>query len=498
MNFKTNKINKRFKRIQEKSISKSEKDKESLKGISKEGSTQNTEEKVETFSKFLQFPTFFKKSYFLIPLIFLLLGAGFVFALQQTPAKQLFTKTVLRTLGSDLKQDKNGYINILTIGVGGAEHDGADLTDTILVTSISEKLNKVVLTSIPRDLYTSHENIISQRINSVYENATYRLGEEEGIKTLNEVVQNFTGLPIHYNIKINFDGLQGLVDAVDGVEIYNEETIYDPYYPGPNYSYQTFSLPQGLHTLDGETALKFIRSRKTSSDFARSKRQQQLIFALKDKSLKLGILTSPEALQAIYKTLQKNIQTNLTIREISTLAAIASSINSQDINSIILHDDPNLKGGFLFTPPREQYMNAFVLLPFDSSLSQIHRFIKLHLAFPELMKNQLPIDILNGTKTNGLATYTATVLRRFGFTVSNIENAEDRETTTSYIKTSIGKDQDLVRSVQALFPALNKLEFRDPIIPDPTKDELPSQIQIIIGEDFESVLQKYNISSSIN
>lgn len=434
-----------------------------------------------------------------VVLIILFCCTGALALYKFTPAKTVVTKTILKTIGSDLKKDSDGYTNILAVGVGGKGHSGEDLTDTLIVASINEKENKVVLSSIPRDLYVKHENIIAQRINSVYENTKYRLGEEQGMQTLTDIASDFVGFPIHYYIRIDFKGLVDVVDAVGGIEVYNEETIYDPFYPGPNYSYQTFSMPQGLQYLDGETALKYARSRKTSSDFARSNRQQQVIFGIKEKALQLNILSSPERLTDLYQSIESNIGTNLTLREITSLAAVASDLQSSDLVSAIVNDDFNSKGGFLYTPPRSQYADAFVLLPADPSLSQIHTFYKLHRHYPTLMKNPIPFDVLNGTKTPGLAGSTAATLQRYGFEINEIKNIENRdiEVTTSFIQTSIGKDADLVKAIKELFKPIEQTQAIDPVMPDPTEDGLPASVKIVAGTDLISTLKYYDVYSSL-
>jgi LCP family protein required for cell wall assembly len=464
--------------------------------------SKNITEKKSSSKKF-SMPDFkkllsFKKT--LATLIILLLLTISAFAVyKSSSAKQVIAKTILKTIGSDLLKDKDGYTNILAVGVGGEGHSGGDLTDTIIVASINEKTDKVVISSVPRDLYVKHENIISQRINSVYENTEYRLGEGQGMETLADIAGEFLGVDIHYYLKIDFKGLVDVVDAVGGVEVYNETAIYDPYYPGPNYSFQTFSLPQGMQYLDGEKALKFSRSRKTSSDFDRSKRQQQVIFAIKEKALQLNILSSPENLQNLYDSIESNLQTNLTFREITSLASVASSINRSDLVSVVISDDFNNKGGFLYTPPRSLYGDAFVLLPADTSLSQIHTFIQLHRQFPDLMQNPITIDVINGTNTNGLAGKTASILTRFGFNINQVKNTEDETLVfpESEIETSIGKDAEIIEALQMLFKPIQKITYTDPQLPDPSSDGLPSGVKVIAGEDLVDTLKFYDVYSSL-
>lgn len=433
--------------------------------------------------------------YFIITFLIVALTSTSYAVLKNTQITTIITKNVLKTIGSDLQKDKDGYINILALGID----DTALLTDSILVASIDERRKNATLVSIPRDLYVNDETIIAQRINSVYQNTRYRRGEEEARKTISKIVGDFVGFPIHYTVILNFQGLVDVVNALDGVEVYNEQAIYDPFYPGPNYTYQTFSLPQGLQTLDGETALKYARSRQTTSDFARAQRQQQILVGIKDKALQLGILTNPERITELYRSIEKNVTTNLTIREIITLAGIGTDFNSNSILSVVLNNDFSSKGGFLYTPPRSQYMGASVLLPADKSLSQIHTFINLHRSYPNVMSQPNPIDIVNGTNISGLARNTATVFRRFGFEVNQVTNIEDRSENLeeTIIETSLGKNSELVQAIQDLFPPMDDIIYVDPIVPDPDQDGMPSSVKIVTGTDLSDILRFFDVYASV-
>ena len=408
-------------------------------------------------------------------------------------------KTLLKTIGSSIKKDDQGYTNFLALGVGGQNHDGGELTDTILIISINEKNKNVVMSSIPRDLYVSHENIISQRINSVYENVKYKQSNEIGYQTLSEIVEEITNIPIHYYIKIDFSGLEDIVNALGGITVYNDETIYDPEYPGPNYTYQTFSLSKGYQNLDGATALKFVRSRKSSSDFARAQRQQKLLVAMKEKALQLNILTSKKNLSNLYQSIEKNLETNLKFGEILTLAGISATIDPNKVNQIVLNDDPFSTGGFLYTPPRSLYKDAYVLLPADKTLSQIHSYFYLHREFPEFMHDPIGIDIINGTKRSGLAGQTALILNRFGFEIHEVKNTENKEIEqlNTKILTSVGKKDIGIKAIQALLPFIDEVQTIDPALPSPDQDGMPAQISILLGTDFIPIFNNLEVYSSL-
>lgn len=402
-------------------------------------------------------------------------------------------KTILKTIGSELKKDENGFTNILALGVGGAGHEGEELTDTILIGSINEKTNQVYMVSIPRDLYVQHENIISQRINSVFQNVMYSQDEATAFKTIEDIAEEITGLEIHYYAKIDFQGVIDMVDSVGGVTVDVDETIYDPYYPTNNFGYQTFSLGKGPQFLDGETALKYVRSRKTTSDFDRSQRQQKLIFAVKEKAKALNILTDADQITSLFNDVKNNLETDLTIREIISLAAVGVDINQSDMQRLVIHDDPSIKGGFLYTPPRSLYNDAFVLLPAGNNFDLIHEYIKLHQDFPNVMKNAEEILVLNGTRTTGFAGQTTLVLERFGFDVGEVGNAPTKDVVISTIQTNTGQETDLAKALSEL----TKATFAS----TPTQTKNPEDINysatITLGEDFFSRFTELEVFSAL-
>lgn len=492
MNFKSRKINRKPRRIAVPKAKK-EKSKSSLKLP-----TFNVKLPKIHIGKF----SISDKKWLTISIIAILLLPttvfGYKFLNEKFALTNTFTKTVLKTVGTEVPKDSLGYTNILALGVGGEQHDGGDLTDTIMVVSINEKKKNVIMTSLPRDLYVSHENIISQRINSVYENTRYKLSEDQAFKTLEDIVSELTNIPIHYYVKVDFQGLKDVVDAVGGITIYNEETVYDPYYPGPNYTYETFSLGKGYQHLDGETALKYVRSRKTSSDFARAQRQQQLIAGVKDKALQLDLLSSKDKINKLYKSVEKNLQTDLQFGEMLTLAGIGATIDTKNLTHLILNDDFNNTGGFLYTPPRSLYKDAYVLLPADKSLSQIHKFIELHRVFSEFMQNPDTIDIVNATGQSGLGGQTAIILTRFGFKVNDVRNSENKTIEeVSKIESSFNKTHPGIKALQSLLPLFKDIQKTEPIMPDPESDGLPSQISLILGNNFLTTFNNLEVFSSL-
>jgi len=343
--------------------------------------------------------------------------------------------------GSELNHTNN-QTNILMVGTGGEGHSGKDLTDTIIVASIDHESNLVPMISIPRDLFVETEygnfriNHLYDMIKSEYEEEGLLEPGERALQKYKATIEDIIGVPIHYYVKVDFQGFEDIVNALDGVDIYVEKAIYDPYYPkdGTIY-YDPFKIEKGQQSIDGETALKYARSRKTTSDFDRAKRQQQLLFAIKDRAMDLEIVTSPNKIKNLYYSLQKNIETNLKITEMIELGRISENIDSTKIISNVISNDPYSSGGFLYTPDREQYGGAYVLVPYNN-FESIHLYTQIHLLNPEISQEEKTIRILNGTKTTGLAAQTYYLLARFGFLAESTGNADskDKLTTKIYLK----------------------------------------------------------------
>ncbi len=347
---------------------------------------------------------------------------------------------VLSAFSERIKTDIDNHTNILLLGTGTEEHDGAELTDTMIVVSLDHDENTASMLSIPRDLYVEIDELYGgNRLNSVFElvaetdmydnDTPEKEAYSKSYDVLTRTISEIVDLPIHYYTRIDFDGFTEIVDAIGGIDIYVEEAIYDPYYPAEDgtIGYQTFSVDAGSQHLDGETALKYVRSRKTTSDFDRSARQQQVLSAIKDKALSLGVLANPGRLKDIYNVITDNFDTNLEWDEMVYLAKIADNFDTGNLKTWVLNDNPLTAGGFLYTPEREYYGGAFVLVPFTNNYTDIGQFADTTLMHPEVHADGLTYQILNGTGANGIATETMYYIGRFGFDIVRFGNAANTE-----------------------------------------------------------------------
>ena len=210
---------------------------------------------------------------------------------------------------------KASRINILLTGIDSDVHRSHALNDTILVASLDPTTGDLAMVSFPRDmsrLPTPSGKPYMGKINSLMPYADKHPKEypEGGIAALSKEVGYLLGVPVDYYASVDLEGFRKLIDRVGGVTVNVQTAIDDPGYGGWDTPGKIgFKISTGKHTLDGETALAFVRSRKTlgDSDFGRAARQQQLLVALRRKLVDPAMLPNlPGLLQDATKTLKTN------------------------------------------------------------------------------------------------------------------------------------------------------------------------------------------------
>ncbi len=364
---------------------------------------------------------------------------------------------IIFSFGKSLKTDEYGHTNILLAGVGGEGHDGGDLTDSLIVASIDYDQKIVPMLSIPRDLYVNSKKLNSgERINQIYSIGKNKFSSQEGMEELKDVVSNITGVPIDYYIKIDFKGFKKIVDSMGGVDVVVEKDLYDPYYPlGETTGYETLSISKGPQHFSGEIALKYARSRETTSDFDRARRQQQIISALREKALSLDVLSDPTKIKSLYDSVDSSIETDLSLNEIIELAKVAKDLGKDSTITRVLNDNPVACGGLLYTPSRDYFSGAFVLLPAGNTNQYIQEFTNNFFANALTAEDQAPIQVLNGTKVPNLATDVLTYLNRLcynGFFSGNASNTSLTNTTIYYQPDSNGKKPAILDAITKILP----------------------------------------------
>lgn len=217
-----------------------------------------------------------------------------------------------------------GRTNILIMGKAGSTYAGPDLTDTMILASISLTKPSIVLISIPRDLWIPE---IRAKINSAYYWGN-QPGGVGGIKLAASTAANVLGVPVHYGMVLDFSAFKDIINELDGITVNVERGFTDSLYPiegkendtcggDPLYKcrYETIAFSAGLQKMDGNTALKFIRSRHAEgmegTDIAREARQQKVISAIKNKILTPQVFLNPAMDARLWNVAKKSIQSDL-------------------------------------------------------------------------------------------------------------------------------------------------------------------------------------------
>ncbi|MEK7124858.1 MAG: LCP family protein [Patescibacteria group bacterium] len=246
--------------------------------------------------------------------------------------------------------------DILILGVRGKEDpDGGLLSDTMMLLSFDKATNHASLVSIPRDLYIRINSKHSGRVNTAYEYL--------GLKGTRLLLSRVTGVYIDNIVIFDFEAFQHIVDAVDGIDV----TLEKPFEETTQWGY-TFSLPAGQNHLDGQTALYYVRSRYSTSDFDRARRQQQVIIALKNKIQSLNLLTNPVRALEMVTAIKSDVTTDIDIFDINSLLDLAQNLSPATIRREVITTDNLLY---------DTYINgAYVLLPKGDSFSELKKLFK--------------------------------------------------------------------------------------------------------------------------
>jgi len=240
---------------------------------------------------------------------------------------------------SDLKEKER--VNLLFLGIPGKGYHGEKLTDTIIIINTGPKGEKPIGVSIPRDLLVKFpEKDYYTKINSLFDSGK---NEKESIEPISRKLEEITGLTFDYFVVFDLEGVKNLIDQLDGIDVVVREDIYDPLFPAPYDSYETFSIKRGVHHLDGETTLKYIRSRnQLGGDFARIQRQQEIINILKNRILSLNFIWDFPTILSIWKTLKSHTQTNIDLTDIKYAWNLVKKTNLDEIK---FHIISNLEEG---------------------------------------------------------------------------------------------------------------------------------------------------------
>lgn len=292
---------------------------------------------------------------------------------------------------TDDLQGENGRVNLLLLGVSGEERTGADLTDTIIFVSTEPQTGNTLMLSLPRDIW-----LASMRAKL---NTAYHYGNQKkpggGLVLAKAAVAEILGQPADYGLVINFNGFEEIINILGGVTVEVERSFDDYRYPipgketddcggDPEYRcrYEHLHFDAGEQEMDGERTLKYARSRyaggEEGTDYARSRRQQQLIAAIKRKVFSFMVLANPFKVVQLIKALQQNFETDIPHKDWGGMAKLLLRMRSGDLKAEVLNGGTEGKEGYLVNPPPdpERYDHHWVLIPRTGDWREIQEYIK--------------------------------------------------------------------------------------------------------------------------
>ena len=311
-------------------------------------------------------------------------------------------------MGSDkqLQGEEDGQIRILLMGIGGKGHDGGTLTDTMILATLNLKDDQpeVTLVSIPRDLVVEIAGTTEYRkINSAY--ALGELGDKHrGAAMAVATVEKFLDVKIPYYGVVDFRGFEKIIDDLGGVDLVVDQSFTDSYYPDKKDGYlPPLTFEAGPQHMDGARALQFVRSRHGSagegSDFARSRRQQKIVKAVKDKAVSLKVATNLGLISRLMDDLSDHLRTNMQPFELKRLYDLARDLANENISSAALDNSAGLLCDRI-----EEETAAYQLIPCEGlgQYGAIREFVKNQAVAPPLLSEAATVEIQNASKIEGL------------------------------------------------------------------------------------------------
>jgi LCP family protein required for cell wall assembly len=382
-------------------------------------------------------------------------------------------------------------VNILLLGIDEREvEEGPWRTDTLILLSLDPATQTAGMLSVPRDLWVSIPGYdLESKINTAHFIGDAQSYPGGGPALAMATVQHNLGIPVQYYVRLNFSAFERIIDLIGGVDICVDQPIDDPQYPDSGFGYEPLHIDAGCQGMDGRLALKYARTRHTEfGDFDRARRQQQVILAVRDKVRQAGLLpTLVGQAGPLFETLGDSVRTNFTLDQLIRLANLASQIDLDRVQSLVI--DPSMTLSYLAPTDPPQY----VLIPIREELRKLRdRLLSAGASAglpaeaddaTRLKAEAAVIRVENGTQSVGLAARTREFLVSLGFAVTSFGDAYDG--LGDHASTTIIDHGNKPFTAAQLAEALN-------LPPTAVRAASPEgdgvDVRVVLGNDFASAL----------
>lgn len=383
----------------------------------------------------------------IIGLVVIILGVvGWILYRGLTATNNIFQGSVLDIVQNQpLKEDENGRSNILLLGTSEDDpgHEGAYLTDSMMIVSINQKEKMVDMISIPRDLYvdygqacpSGYQGKINAYFSCVNEDFESEAAEEERLTKTRELIGSVFGLDVQYAMHVNNTVIKEAVNAVGGIDVDIQGSNGDPGVLDRNFDWRCnyechyVNWENGVHHLNGEQALFLTMARGSTaptyglgnSNFDREANQQKVILALQQKAISTGTLTDIGKIMGLIEALGHNLRTNFATKEIRTLMQIGADVPPESITRIDLFDKDNP----MVTTSNVGGASVVVPVAGTFNYTQLQTFIHEKLTANPITREGANVAILNAAGVTGLAQREAEALEAEGFIIGNLGDAPE-------------------------------------------------------------------------
>ena len=375
-----------------------------------------------------------------------------------TPVAAIPTLTPMPAISVNIP---DRYTNIVLLGSDRRARSAAWRTDSIIIVSIDATNNVVRLLSIPRDLWVYIPGYGYNRINTA-ELWGELAREGSGPERVKQTIHHNLGIPIHYYVQVDFQGFIEIINTIGGIDV-------DVDCPLPD-----INLSAGMHHMDGKLALRYARSRYSTNDFDRGRRQRKVLMALWDQALTLDIIPK---LPQLWWTMANSFETDLSLDQVINLAYVGAQLEPQRILSRAINSS-HVQGWM--TP-----QGASVLLPRQD---KIRAFLENYYTsvLPDNLEDtdKLQVEVLNGSQRREADQLAAANLRWAGFKAKAAGPADSQNYNKTQIFVYTGDTaaaQEIAQELQV--PASN--------VQDLTGTEglsvlaNPVDLQVILGWDYD-------------
>lgn len=410
-----------------------------------------------------------------------------------------------------LKGEDSGRVNILLAGDSADDlnHDGANLTDSILVLSIDTKKHSAFLMSIPRDLWVNIPGVGWSKINAANDgNGTNFPGyPQNGMGQLQHIVTTDLGIPIDYYALSDYGAFKDAVNAVGGVNV----TIQSPDKRGLYDPYTNLKIPNGVNYLNGQTALNLARSRGDGpgsyglpdSDFDRTMHQRQIFTAIAQKAVGLGFLSNPAKISNLFNAVGNNVQTDLSLQNVLRLVQITKPINLNDVKSysycstLTVGQNGCSKALIMgYTDPKSG-QEGLIPAAGLGDYSQMQLYYQQLTSNNPVIKEGANVVLLNGSTVSGVAKNQQTLLEQKGVNVTKIADTSTTYSTTAIIDNSKGTKPATLKLLQQLYPGITIAYGATTGQPGEAYGYNTSDFVVILGQNWANSNSTNNVSGSV-